>query len=140
MKQSPLITDQAPFADLPAALVDEVLSQTSTVAQGLLTSFQEVRKKRKTLRAELLDSGLLIAESSLDYPPLPTTCAVDGSYAIEQLLTTDLAAAAAVAMEGLTPPSEKRYWELPRHRSFVVAEPHSADTATVLRAVMLGLA
>ncbi len=138
MTQSPLTPDQTPFADLPAALVDEVLSQTSAVAQDLLTSFKQVREERETLRAELANSGLVVSESSLGYPPLPTTCAADGSYAIERLLTTDLAAAAAVAVEGLTPPSEKRHWELPRHRSFVAAEPHLEDTATVLRAVMLG--
>ena len=137
MTQIPLSTVQTPFADLPAALVDDVLGQTSAVARELLASFRGIREKRGTLRATLVDSGIVIAESSLGYPSLPTTCAADGSYAIEQLLTTDLAAA-AVAVEGLTPPSEKRYWELPRHRSFVAAEPHSTDTATVLRAVMLG--
>lgn len=130
--------DHTPFADLPAALVDEILSQTSTVAKELLTSFQNIRVEHESLRTRLIESGLLIAESSLGYPPLPTVCAADGSYAIERLLTTDLAAAAAVAVEGLTPPSEKRHWELPRHRSFVAAEPHFPDTATVLRAVMLG--
>lgn len=130
--------DPTPFADLPAALVDEVLDQTSDVARDLLASFQEVRVERDALRAKLVDSGLVITESSLGYPPPPTTCAADGSYAIERLLTTDLAAAAAVAVEGLTPPSEKRHWELPRHKSFVAAEPHVEDTATILRAVMLG--
>ena len=138
MTQVPLTIDQTPFADLPAALVDEVLGQTSAVAQELLTSFQEIRKNREALRATLVESGLVIAESSLGYPPSPTTCAADGSYAIERLLTTDLVAAAAVAVEGLTPPSEKRHWEIPRHKSFVAAEPHIEDTATVLRAVMVG--
>lgn len=129
---------QTPFADLPAALVDEILGQTSAVGQDLLTSFQNIREEREQLRTSLIASDLVMAESSLGYPPLPTTCAADGSYAIERLLTTDLAAAAAVAVEGLTPPSEKRHWEFPRHKSFVAAEPHLADTATVLRAVMLG--
>ncbi len=138
MTQVSLSDDQTPFVDLPAALVDEVLDQTSTVAQELLASFQEVREDREVLRAKLAESGLVISESSLGYPPLPTTCATDGSYAIERLLTTDLAAAAAVAVEGLTPPSEKRHWEFPRHKSFVSSEPHVEDTATVLRAVMLG--
>ena len=138
MSANPLPADQMPFADLPAALVDEVLGQTSGVAQGLLVSFQEVKEKREELRASLAESGLVLTESSLGYPPLPTTCAADGSYAIERLLTTDLAAAAAVAVEGLTPPSEKRHWERPRHKTFVAAEPHVEDTATILRAVMLG--
>lgn len=130
--------DHAPFADLPAALVEEVLGQTAAVADGLLASFQKIKADRTSLREQLAKSGRVISESSLGYPPLPTTCAADGSYAIERLLTTDLAAAAAVAVEGLTPPSEKRHWELPRHKTFVAAEPHLEDTATVLRAVMLG--
>jgi hypothetical protein len=127
-----------PFSDLPAALVEEVLGQTAAVADGLLASFQNIRADRSALRERLLQSELVISESSLGYPPLPTTCAADGSYAIERLLTTDLAAAAAVAVEGLTPPSEKRHWDLPRHKAFIAAEPHQEDTATVLRAVMLG--
>jgi hypothetical protein len=130
--------EPAPFADLPAALVEEVLDQTSAVAEKLLESFTRIRADRDSLRKQLIDSGLVVLESSLGYPPLPTTCATDGSYAIERLLTTDLAAAAAVAVEGLTPPSEKRHWDLPHHRTFVAAEPHLEDTATVLRAVMLG--
>jgi len=131
-------SDETPFADLPAALVEELLGQTTSVAQELLTSFQQVRNERESLRSQLLESGLVITDSSLGYPPLPTTCGADGSYAIERLLTTDLAAAAAVVVEGLTPPSERRHWELPHHTTFVVAEPHVEDTATVLRAVMLG--
>lgn len=127
-----------PFTDLPAALVDEVLSQTSTVARELMSSIQEVREERGSLRQLLIDHDMLLTDSVLTYPPLPTTCATDGSYAIERLLTTDLVAAAAVAVEGLTPPSERRFWEVPRHRSFIAAEPHLEDTATVLRAVMLG--
>jgi len=130
--------EQAPFADLPAALVEEVLSQTTAVAQELLASFQGVRGAREAMRKQLDDSGLVLSESSLGYPPLPTTCGTDGSYAIERLLTTDLAAAAAVAVEGLTPPSEKRHWEQPHHSTFMAPEPHTEDTATVLRALMLG--
>ncbi len=138
MTQFPSPADSAPFAELPAALVDEVLGQTSAVARELLDSFRQVREERAALRGKLEGSGALIADSSLGYPPAPTTCAADGSYAIERLLTTDLAAAAAVVVEGLTPPSEKRHWELPRHKSFVAAEPHCPDTGTVLRSVMLG--
>ncbi len=121
-------------ADLDA----EVLAQTSAVADGLVASFQQIRANRAVLRQQLSAAGLVVAESSLGFPPLPTTCAADGSYAIERLLTTDLAAAAAVAVEGLTPPSEKRHWDLPHHKTLVAAEPHLEETATVLRAVMLG--
>lgn len=131
-------TDQTPFADLPAVLVEEVLEQTTEVAERLLASFTSVRENRETLRRQLVDARMVLDDSSLGFPPMPTTCGVDGSYAIERLLTTDLVASAAVAVEGLTPPSEKRHWEQPRHKTFIAAEPHLEDTATVLRAVMLG--
>ena len=138
MTQDRRPTDQTPFADLPAGLVEEVLDQTSSVARDLLSMFQDAKEQREKFRDNLADSGLLINESSLDHAPVPTTCAADGSYAIERLLTTDLTVAAAVVVEGLAPPSEKRHWKLPHHKSFVAAEPHFEDTATILRAVMLG--
>ncbi|MBZ5722793.1 MAG: DNA double-strand break repair nuclease NurA [Acidobacteriia bacterium] len=130
--------DPRPFADLPAGLVEEVLDQTTAVGDMLLASFRHLQDTRAARRQELVLSGMIRHESSLGYPPLPTTCATDGSYAVERLLSSDLAAAAAVAVEGLTPPSEKRHWDEPRHSTFIVAESHNADTATVLRAVMLG--
>jgi hypothetical protein len=133
-----LSKDMTPFAELPAALVDEILEQTDNIADQLLGRFVEIKNDRKSLRDKLLQSGLVIQESSLGYPPLPTTCGADGSYAIERLLAMDLVAAAAVAVEGLAPPSEKRWWEQPHHRSFIATEPHMEDTATILRAVMLG--
>lgn len=133
-----MANDQYPFAELPAALVEEVLGQASAVGDLFLGTFRQVKKDRESYRKALLDRGLVLHESSLGYPPLPTTCGTDGSYAIERLLTADLAAAAAVAVEGLTPPSEKRYWMQPHHSTMIVAEVHHAETATILRAVMLG--
>src|SRR5579875_71467 len=131
-------SDLTPFADLPAALVEEVLGKTSEIVDDFLRPLKEISNDRDELRKRLYEKVQVIRESSLGSPQIPTTCASDGSYAIERLLTTDLAAAAAVAVEGLTPPSEKRHWNLPHHRTFICAEPHSEDTATVLRAVMLG--
>ncbi len=133
-----MVADQTPFVDLPAALIEEMLAETSEVAQSLLEAFRSIKIERSRFRSELMAKGLLLHDSALGYPPLPTTCGVDGSYAIERLLSSDLAACAAVAVEGLTPPSEKRYWNQPHHMSFVRSEVHDADTATVLRAVMLG--
>lgn len=138
MMGAPATSAAAPFADLPAALVEEVLEQTTAVSRELLAAFEEVRDKRDALRSDLVGSGLLETEAGMAHASVPTTCGADGSYGIERLLTTDLAAAAAVAVEGLTPPSEKRHWEQPRHRTFITAETHDPDTATVLRAVMLG--
>ncbi len=126
------------FTDLPAALVENVLKKTAELGEKLLAGFEQQKKDRKLIRKRLEEVGLLIKDSSLDYPPLPTTCAVDGSYGLERLLTNDLAAAAAVAVEGLTPPSEQRYWETPRYKSIVFSEIHHEKTATILRSAMIG--
>src|ERR1043166_4367018 len=91
----------SPFTDLPGALVDEVLQRTIVVGETLLASFEEIRRERKTRRAQLQESSLLRRDTDLGYPPIPTSCGIDGSYAVERLLATDLAACAAVAVEGL---------------------------------------
>jgi len=130
--------EHAPFAGLPAALVDDVLSEATQAGDLLLQVVSRTRAERDSYRQTLLDLGLVQHESALGYPSLPTTCAADGSYAIDRLLTADLAVAAAVAVEGLTPPSERRHWEQPHHATFVAPEIHHEDTATILRAVMLG--
>jgi len=130
---------ERPFAELPAALVEEVLDRTEGLGQELLQSFEAMRAQRQARRAQLANAGLLRREADLPPVPIPTTCGVDGSYAIERLLTTDLVAAAAVAVEGLTPPSETRYWPEPRHLVYVGTEGHDADTGTVARAIMMGM-
>jgi hypothetical protein len=127
----------SPFTDLPGALVEEVMQRTGEVGSKLLQSFEHVRSERATFRTKLQQSGRLGRDTDLEYPPIPSTCAVDGSYAVERLLTTDLAAAAAVAVEGLTPPSEKRFWEQPRHEVSIEAETHHEATNSVLRGVMM---
>lgn len=131
------MTEQSPFADLPGALVEEVMQRTDEVGCILRQSFEHVRSERVTFRTKLQQSGRLGRDAELEYPPIPSTCAVDGSYAVERLLTTDLAATAAVAVEGLTPPSEKRFWEQPRHQVTVEAETHNEATNSVLRGLMI---
>lgn len=133
-----MTTDETPFADLPAALVEEVIGQTVEVSEVLLDSFKKIKKDKSGYRNKIIESEFLWNESELGYPPLPTTCATDGSYGIERLLSSDLVAAAAVAVEGLTPPSEKRHWEQPRHITYIKSEIHHVDTATIVRAIMLG--
>jgi len=128
----------APFADLPAALLEEVLAQSTVAGESLLESLSSLKDDRKQYRDALIEKRLIQRESDLGRAVAPTTCGTDGSYAIERLLSSDLAAAAAVAVEGLTPPSEKRHWSQPHHITFVVPEPHHPNTATILRSVMLG--
>ncbi len=130
---------ERPFGELPAALVDEVLKRTEDLSQKLTSDFEQVRARRREWRGGLEQAGLLHRDAELPYMPIPTTCGVDGSYAVERLLTNDLVAAAAVAVEGLTPPSETRYWPEPRHLVWVETEPHGTETGTILRALMIGM-
>ena len=128
-----------PFTDLPAALVEEMMLRSSEIGEQLLDSLQTLRNNRDDYRRQLESSGLLGSDNELPIVETPTTCGVDGSYAVERLLAIDLAAAAAVAVEGITPPSETRHWEAPHHEVVVEAEPHQMETNSVLRGIMMSM-
>lgn len=125
-----------PFYQLPEALVEEMLCQSQKVGDFLLQSLTEVSKKKETYRKELTDVGLLKRDADLPHVSPPTTSGVDGSYVVERLMATDLVAAAAVAIEGLTPPSEKREWEKPYHKVFINPVSHNPDTTVIVRGIM----
>ncbi|MBE7467779.1 MAG: DNA double-strand break repair nuclease NurA [Anaerolineales bacterium] len=127
------------FRELPRLLVDEVLNRTKNIGQELLKSFEELRQQKAEWRKQLADAGLVKHDSSLPRAQNPTTCGIDGSYAVERLLATDLVVAGAVAVEGLTPPSEKRFWAEPTHFVHVETEAHNPDTGSILRAGMMGM-
>ena len=127
------------FGELPQSLVIDVLKQTDGIEPRLLQSFEELRVKRTEWRDELVHRSLLKHDSHLPVAQNPTTCGVDGSYAIENLMATDVVVAGAVAVEGFTPPSEKSFWPDPKHFVHIETEPHNADTTSILRAVMMGM-
>jgi hypothetical protein len=131
--------DKAPFSELPASLVEEVLDRTGQISRELLESFETLRQSKTELRKQLSDSGLLQRDSSLPWVQIPTSCGIDGSYAVERLLAMDLVATGAVAVEGLTPPSETRHWPEPKHLIYVDTEAHDADTSSILRGIMMGM-
>ena len=129
--------EEQPFAELPEALVEEMLSTSEKVGESLYNAFNEIQENRGRIRGQLEDRNILKKDAEVGYPGIPTTCGVDGSYAVERLLATDFAACAAVAIEGLTPPSEKRHWEKPHHRVLIHPEKHDPDTGTVIRGIMM---
>jgi len=129
--------EQTPFAELPEALVEEMLSKSEQIGDRLYDSFKEIQNNKDQMRKQLQEKNLLKIDTEFGSPGIPTTCGIDGSYAVEKLLATDFAACAAVAIEGLTPPSEKRYWEKPHHRVFIHPEKHNPDTSIVIRGLMM---
>ncbi len=127
-----------PFGELPEALVEEMLNQCDELGETLSKSFRELFERKSEIRKDMMDQNLLKRDTEISSAPThPTTCGVDGSYAIEKLLFTDMVAIAGVAVEGLTPPTEKRHWPEPRHLSTVLTISHSDSTRVVAGAIMM---
>lgn len=130
-------SEETIFAELPEALVEEMLFNSETVGDTLYESFEEIQQNKEIMRRQLREKNILRQDTDFGYPQLPTTCGVDGSYAVERLLATDIVTCAAVAVEGLIPPSEKRHWVKPNHRVFIQPERHDPDTGMLVRGLMI---
>lgn len=123
------------FGLLPATLVEELLGQSDSVGDKLIKNLHEIKENRHLYRQQLIDSKLLRKFSDLPDAGIQTTCGIDGSYVVERLMATDLVACAAVAIEGLTPPIEKRYWDSIRHDLFIDAVTHNPDTTVIVQGI-----
>lgn len=125
------------FGDLPQALVEELLRKCERIGHVLVANFKQMRNQRDSIRSQLRNDGILRNKAMLRYQTIPTCCAVDGAYAVEKMLSNDIVAAAAVAIEGLTPPSESRHWDGPEHLSFVDTVNH--DVNSLPRGIMMAM-
>ena len=125
-----------PFSLLPEALVEEMLSKSQLVGKALLSNVQEVYTNKDSFRQKLAHTGLLRHISDLPHVTPPTTVGVDGAQIVDRLLATDLVACAAVAIEGLTPPAETRFWDKPYHKVYIHPQPHHNNTSSVIRGIM----
>lgn len=125
------------FGDLPQALVEEFLNKIKDIGNVLSQKFQDMTNLKKIIRQRLIDDKILRNKASLRYQSIPTCCAVDGAYAIERMLSNDIVAVTAVAIEGFTPPSENRYWEGPNYLSFVETVCH--DVNSLPRGIMMAM-
>ncbi|MGC9001089.1 DNA double-strand break repair nuclease NurA [Caldisericum sp.] len=135
-----MINNINPFEELPEGLVDEMLSNSRLVAGNLAMKYKEISNKKGELRRKLENLNLLKNYNDLSSSQaFPTSAGVDGSYTIERMLASDFACVAAVAVEGLTPPNEKRYWPKPRYFSNISIVKHNDDTSQVLRGISAGL-
>src|SRR2546430_13109211 len=131
-------SSESPFQDLPEALVEEMLGEYKRLGTELSTSLEKMESTREQTRASLSKAGLLRRDSSIlrSYSH-PTTCGVDGAYAVERLLATDIAALAVVAVEGLSPPTEVRLWPQPHHIFKVPAIDHTQARRLMATAPMI---
>jgi len=126
------------FADLPDALVRELLDRAIPVAADVQQRVNALRSAQSQLRGQAQSSGLIRRKADLDVAPEPSVVGIDGSYQIHRLTALDLCAAAAVAVEG-TVKEARRYWPEPHHRIWVEGIPHQGQPAGILRALMVAM-
>lgn len=126
------------FADLPDALVRDLLAKATPVAEQVSTNLKALRDARARLCSEAQNHDLVCRKADLDVPREPSVVGVDGSYQVHRLTALDLCAAAAVAVEG-TSKEATRHWPEPYHSMWVDGVPHSIDTIGVLRGMMVSM-
>ena len=88
------------FADLPDALVNELLSTAGMVAELVGAQFQRMRENRNRYRNQAVESGLVRRKADLDVPREPSVAGVDGSYQLHHLTALDICAAGCSSCGG----------------------------------------
>lgn len=126
------------FADLPDALVRDLLAKATPVAEGVARNLNALRESKSTMRDAARRAGLIRRKADLDVPREPSVVGIDGSYQVHRLTAVDLSAAAAVAVEG-TSKEAIRYWPEPYHRVWVECLEHSKNITNTLRGVMISM-
>ncbi len=126
------------FSELPDALVRDLLACAVPVAEDIRTRIDNLKASRDTYRKTALQRRLIKRKADLDVPREPSVVGIDGSYQIHRLMSLDLCAAAAVAIEG-TSKEAKRHWPEPYHRMWVRGVPHKDNTTLLIRGLMVGM-
>jgi len=126
------------FADLPDAMVRDLLERAEPVATQICQYVEALRKVTHGLRQMAEDSGLVCRKRDLDLPPEPSVVGVDGSYQLHRLTALDLCAAAAIAVEGAVKEG-RRHWPEPHYHIWAAGVPHQGQPVSVLRALMVSM-
>ena len=126
------------FADLPDALVRDLLAKALPIAGSVLQNVEALRVQKGALRADALCQKLILRKADLDVVREPSVVGVDGSYQIHHLTALDLAAAAAVAVEG-TAKEAQRFWPQPYHQMWAESVRHSLNVVGPLRGLMVSM-
>ena len=127
--------DSPSFLEIPASLIEQMLQKTNEIGDVLQSSILEINRKRQKFRLQLEQIGLLDTDIRFrNIKPL-ISGGVDGAYAVDRLLGTDLLFAAAVGIEGMNEENGKRV--LPSHDVFVNPEKHNPENMIAARAIMV---
>ena len=123
------------FLEIPASLVEQMLQKTNEIGGILQSSIHEINRKRQKFRLQLEQTGLLDNDIRFRNIDQLISGGVDGAYAVDRLLGTDLLFAAAVAVNGMNEENGKRI--LPSHDVFVNPEKHNPENMIAARAIMV---
>jgi hypothetical protein len=128
--------DSLAFLEIPASLVEHMLQKTNEIGGILQSSLRDINNKRGKFRLQLKQIGLLDNDIKFrNIKPL-VSCGIDGAYAIDRLLGTDLLFAAAVGVEGISE-LQKGNLNAPNHDVFVNPEKHNPENMIAARAIMI---
>ena len=90
------------------------------------------------MRRSVQRQDMIKRHADLDPTREPSVVGIDGSYQTHRLMALDLAAAAAVAVEG-TSKEARRHWEKPHHDMWVRSFEHNKHTTNTLRGLMVSM-
>ena len=124
------------FLEIPASLVEQMLQKTNEIGGILQSSMHDINRKRDKFRLQLEQIGLLDNDINFGNIKSLVSGGVDGAYAVDRLLGTDLLFAAAVGVEGINElENGKRI--APNHDVFVYPEKHNPENMISARAIMV---
>jgi hypothetical protein len=126
------------FADLPDALVRDLLAKAVPVANTVTQNVEVLRQQKDSLRKDARTQNLIFRKADLDVVREPSVVGIDGSYQIHHLTAIDLSAAAAVAVEG-TAKEARRFWPQPYHQMWVESVKHSINAVGPIRGLMVSM-
>ena len=128
--------DSPSFLEIPASLVEQMLQKTNQIGEILQSSMADINRKREKFRLQLEQIGLLDNDINFGNTKPLVSGGVDGAYAVDRLLGTDLLFAAAVGVEGINElENGKRI--APNHDVFVYPEKHNPENMISARAIMV---
>ena len=120
-------------------MAEELLDKAEYIGSEYVRQMEDVEGQRQILRERMHEQDLLRNTNDLRQVEEPTTCGVDGARVTEQMLANDLVSACAIALEGMTPPSELQHWPEPKYMTHLSLEPHHPDTERVATGVMVAM-
>jgi hypothetical protein len=128
--------DSPSFLEIPASLVEQMLMKTNEIGDILQSSIHDINCKKEKFRLQLEQVGLLDNDINFRNIRGLISGGVDGAYAVDRLLGTDLLFAAAVGVEGINELEDGKM--IPAsHDVYVNPEKHNPENMIAARAIMV---